>query len=88
MPRDLLLDMDADKVRYPREYVMELAKRNLLGLRFSRESGGRGLGWVDEILALEEIGALGASPACLYSLVSIVGERSSFSALLRRSRNT
>lgn len=74
VPRGLLLDMDSDKVRYPREYVTELAKRNLLGLRFSPESGGRGLGWVDEILALEEIGALGASPACLYSLVSIVGE--------------
>jgi alkylation response protein AidB-like acyl-CoA dehydrogenase len=74
VPRDLLLDMDSDKVRYPREYVVELARRKLLGLRFPPESGGRGLGWVDEIVALEEIGVLGASPACLFSLVSIVGE--------------
>jgi hypothetical protein len=70
--------MDADKVRYPQEYVVELAKRNLLGLRFSPEFGGRGLNWIDEIVALEEIGALGASPACLFSLVSIVGEALQF----------
>jgi len=73
-PRDLLLDMDADKVRYPREVVTELARRNLLGLRFPEEFGGRGLKWVDEIVALEEMGLLGAAPACLFSLVTIVGE--------------
>jgi len=74
VPRQLLLDMDADKVTYPKEYVTEAAKRNLLGLRFSQEYGGRGLHWKDEIVALEEVGVLGASLACLYSLVSIVGE--------------
>ncbi len=74
VPRQLLLDMDADKVTFPREYLVEAGRRNLLGLRFSTEYGGRGLRWVDEIVALEEIGVLGASLACLYSLVSIVGE--------------
>ncbi len=74
VPKQLLLDMDADKVRYPREYVIEAAKRKLLGLRFPKEFGGRGLQWRDEIIALEEVGVLGASLACLYSLVSIVGE--------------
>ena len=74
VPRQLLLDMDADKVTFPREYLVEAARRNLLGLRFSRQYGGRGLKWADEIVALEEIGVLGASLACLYSLVSIVGE--------------
>ena len=78
VPRQLLLDMDADKVRYPKEYVIELAKRNLLGLRFSQKFGGRGLQWVDEVVALEEIGVLGASLACLFSLVSIVGEALNF----------
>lgn len=34
VPRQLLLDMDADKVRYPREYLQNLAGRHLLGLRF------------------------------------------------------
>ncbi|MBI5302173.1 MAG: acyl-CoA/acyl-ACP dehydrogenase [Chloroflexi bacterium] len=74
VPRQLLLDMDADKVRYPREYVQKLAAWNLLGVRFPKEFGGRGLDWAHEVLALEEIGVLGASLACLYSLPTIVGE--------------
>ena len=74
VPRQLLLDMDADKIRYPREYIQKLAARRLLGLRFPQEFGGRGLDWSHEVLALEEIGVLGASLACLYSLPSIVGE--------------
>ena len=72
--RQLLLDMDAEKVRYPREYIEKLAACHLLGLRFPIEWGGRGLDWTHEVLALEEIGVLGASLACLYSLPSIVGE--------------
>ena len=74
VPRQLILDMDADRVRYPREYVAEAARRCLLGLRFPVEYGGRGLGWADEIVALEEAGVLGTSLACLYSLPSIIGE--------------
>ncbi len=74
VPKQLLLDMDADKVRYPRDYVVGLAKKKLLGLRFSTEYGGGGLKWVDEAIALEEIGVLGMSLGCLFSLVSIVGE--------------
>ena len=74
VPRQLLIDMDSDKVRYPKEFLVEAGKRNLLGLRFPRKYGGRGLKWVDEMVALEEIGKLGVSLTCLYSLVSIVGE--------------
>lgn len=74
VPRQLLLAMDAEQVRYPREYVQQLAAQNLLGLRFPPEFGGRGLDWAHEVLALEEIGVLGASLACLFSLPSIVGE--------------
>jgi hypothetical protein len=74
VPRQLLLDMDADRVRYPREFLAQAAERRLLGLRFPADMGGRGLGWADEVVTLEEVGVLGASLACLYSLVSIVGE--------------
>ena len=74
VPRQLLLDMDAERVRYPREYLRKLAARRLLGVRFPEELGGRGLDWSHEVLALEEIGVLGASLACLYSLPTIVGE--------------
>ncbi len=74
VPRDLILDMDADRVRYPNEYLREAGRRGLLGLRFATEYGGRGLPWTSEMVALEEVGVLGTSLACLYSLVSIVGE--------------
>ena len=74
VPRSLLLDMDADRVRYPKGFLNEAGERHLIGLRFPAEYGGRGLKWVDEVVALEEVGVLGASLACLYSLVSIVGE--------------
>jgi acyl-CoA dehydrogenase len=72
--RQLLLDMDAEKIHYPRHYIEQLAVNHLLGLRFSTEWGARGLDWAHEVLVLEEIGVLGASLACLYSLPSIVGE--------------
>ncbi len=72
--RQLLRDMDEDKIRYPREYLQKAAARNLLGLRFPEKYGGRGLSWTTEVIALEEVGVLGTSLGCLYSLVSIVGE--------------
>jgi len=72
--RQLLLDMDSEKIHYPREYIQMLGEHHLLGLRFPLEWGGRGLDWSHEVLVLEEIGVLGASLACLYSLPSIVGE--------------
>ncbi len=72
--KKLLRDMDEEKVRYPREFLQKAAARNLLGLRFPEKYGGRGMPWVSEIIALEEVGILGTSLGCLYSLVSIVGE--------------
>ncbi|MGB2799188.1 MAG: acyl-CoA dehydrogenase family protein [Dehalococcoidia bacterium] len=74
IPRQLLLDMDADKVRFPKEFLVEAGKRNLLGLRFPPEYGGRGLKWVDDMIALDEVSKLGMSLSCLYSLVTICGE--------------
>jgi acyl-CoA dehydrogenase len=71
---NLLRAMDADEVRYPREYVQALGEAGLLGLRFDPRWGGRGMGWTAETAVLEEIGALGSSLGCLYSLPSIVGE--------------
>ncbi len=72
--KQLLRDMDEDRVRYPREFLEKAAARGLLGLRFPQKYGGKGLPWTSEIVALEEVGVLGTSLGCLYSLVSIVGE--------------
>ncbi|UBM62667.1 acyl-CoA/acyl-ACP dehydrogenase [Candidatus Sulfidibacterium hydrothermale] len=74
VPRQLLLDMDSDKVKYPKEFIREAGKRNLLGLRFDKKWGGAGMPWTSEMVALEEVGILGTSLGCLYSLFSIVGE--------------
>lgn len=72
--KQLILDMDAEKIVYPTDYVRSLAAANLIGLRFPAEYGGRGMGWSEEVVALAEVGFLGTSLACLYSLPSIVGE--------------
>jgi len=74
VPRQLILDMDADKIKFPYEFVREAGRRNLLGLRFPKKYGSRGLGWVEEIMAVGEVSKLGVPFACLYSMVSIVGE--------------
>ena len=71
---DLVKKMDRDEITYPREYVEALGARNLLGLRFSPEYGGRGLPWTSEIVALEEIGVLGMALSCAFAMPSIVGE--------------
>jgi acyl-CoA dehydrogenase len=74
VPRQLILDMDADRVHYPKDFVADAGRRRLLGLRFPSEYGGRGLRWEDEILAIEEVGVLGTALACAYVMPSIVGE--------------
>jgi len=74
VPAELVRDMDQDKVKYPHSYIDLLAEAKLIGLRFPKKYGGRGLSWVAEMAAIEEIGVLGASLGCLFSLPSIVGE--------------
>ena len=74
VPSSLVRDMDNERIRYPKEFLQKAASRNLLGLRFSPTWRGRGAKWAGEVAALEEIGVLGSSLSCLYSLVSIVGE--------------
>lgn len=78
VPRKLLKDMDAERIRYPREFVEMLGAENLLGLRFPRAVGGRGLGWVAEMAALEEVGVLGSALGCAFAMPSIVGEALNF----------
>lgn len=72
--RELILAMDSKQKEYPYDFIKVAAKENLLGLRFPKEYGGRGLGWVSEMLAIEEIGVLGIALGCAYSLPSIIGE--------------
>lgn len=69
-----LRKMDRNEIDYPFEFLHEAAKRNLPGLRFPEEYGGRGLTWSAEMVAMEEIGVLGMGLGCSYAMPSIVGE--------------
>jgi len=68
VPRQYILDMDADKIKFPREFLQECGRRNLLGLRLPKEYGGRGLGWVEDTLAAEEICVPGYAFGCVWGV--------------------
>lgn len=74
VPRQYLLDLDADKIKFPKELLEEAGKRNLLGVRCSPKYGGRGLKWVDELILLNEISVLGIVPTCVTTVASMVAE--------------
>ena len=67
-PRQLILDMDAEKIRFPKEWLREAGRRNLLGVRHPREWGGRGMDWVTACTVSEEIGSLSYELACVFGV--------------------
>ena len=71
---EYLRAMDRDEIKFPRELYEKYAEKNLLGLRFPKKYGGRGLNWIADIAAQAEIGCLGTSCGCAYVMPSIVGE--------------
>jgi alkylation response protein AidB-like acyl-CoA dehydrogenase len=71
---EYLRRMDRDEIRYPRELYEKYAEHDLLGLRFPEKYGGKGMNWVAECAAMEEIGCLGTSAGCSYVMASITGE--------------
>jgi len=66
--------MDRDEVKFPREIYEKYAEHNLLGVRFPKEYGGRGLNWIASIAAQAEIGCLGNACGCAFVMPDIVGE--------------
>jgi len=68
VPRQMILDMDQDKIRFPKEFLAEAGRRNLLGCRYPTELGGRGMDWVTTAAILEEIGTLGYEFACVFGV--------------------
>jgi acyl-CoA dehydrogenase len=71
---DFLRQMDNDEITYPREFVEKLAAKGLRGIRFPKQYGGRGMSWVADVAATEEIGCLGMALGCAFVMPSIVGE--------------
>ena len=68
VPRQMILDMDADTIKFPKEFLQEAGRRNLLGCRYPVKWGGRGLDWVTTCLLMEEIGTLGYELACVFGV--------------------
>jgi alkylation response protein AidB-like acyl-CoA dehydrogenase len=68
VPRQLILDMDADRVDFPREFLREAGRRNLLGCRYPKRWGGRDLDWLATATAMEEVGVLGYIFACVFGV--------------------
>ncbi len=68
VPRDLILAMDRDEVQFPKNFLEEAGRRNLLGCRYPVEWGGRGLDWATTCMVMEEVGTLGYIFACVFGV--------------------
>ncbi len=71
---EYLKAMDREEVKYPRDLFEKYAQKGLLGPRFPREYGGRGLDWHADIAGMAEIGCLGTACAAVLLVSNIVGE--------------
>jgi len=75
IPKELVLDMDAEKIQFPQEFLKEAGRRNLLGVRCPVKYGGRGLGEVDEGLICHEVASVSHSLGCLWGVgAGLVGD--------------
>ncbi|MBU3953794.1 MAG: acyl-CoA/acyl-ACP dehydrogenase [Proteobacteria bacterium] len=68
IPRQMILDMDADIIQFPKEFLQEAGKRNLMGCRYPKKWGGRGMDWVSTCMVMEEVGVLGYIFACTFGV--------------------
>lgn len=68
VPPAMVVQMDQDAIVFPREFLAEAGRRNLLGVRHPVEWGGRGFDWVTTCMVMEEIGTLGYIFACTYGV--------------------
>jgi butyryl-CoA dehydrogenase len=68
IPRQMILDMDQDKIKFPKEFLREAGRRNLMGCRYPKEWGGRDMDWVTTGVIMEEIGTLGYEFSCVFGV--------------------
>ncbi len=68
VPRQMILDMDQDKIRFPAEFLREAGRRHLMGVRYPSKWGGRDMDWVATSLVMEEVGTLGYIFACVFGV--------------------
>jgi len=68
VPREMILDMDRDRIQFPKDFLREAGRRGLLGVRYPRVFGGRGMDWVSTSMVMEEVGTLGYIFACVFGV--------------------
>lgn len=68
VPRQMILDMDLDKIKFPKEFLREAGRRNLMGCRYPKKWGGRDMDWVTTCMIMEEVGTLGYEFACVFGV--------------------
>ena len=68
VPREMILEMDQDKIQFPKAFLREAGRRNLLGCRYPAKWGGRDMDWVATCMAMEEVGTLGYIFACVFGV--------------------
>jgi alkylation response protein AidB-like acyl-CoA dehydrogenase len=68
IPRSMILAMDKDEIQFPKEFLREAGARNLMGCRYPREWGGRGMDWQTTCMVMEEVGVLGYIFACTFGV--------------------
>ncbi|HPQ42980.1 MAG TPA: acyl-CoA dehydrogenase family protein [Syntrophales bacterium] len=68
VPKEMILDMDRDVIKFPKEFLREAGRRNLLGCRYPKKWGGRDMNWVTTCMIMEEIGTLGYEFACVFGV--------------------
>ncbi|OIP30268.1 MAG: acyl-CoA dehydrogenase [Deltaproteobacteria bacterium CG2_30_63_29] len=68
VPTELILGMDQDEIQFPKEFLQEAGRRGLMGVRYPKEVGGRGLSWVDTVMVMEEVAVLGYIFGCVFGV--------------------
>lgn len=68
VPRQMILDMDKDEITFPKEFLQEAGRRNLMGCRYPRRWGGRDMDWVSTCMVMQEVGVLGYMFACTFGV--------------------
>jgi len=68
VPREMIIDMDQDRIQFPKEFLKEAGRRNLMGCRYPKRWGGRDMDWVATAMAMEEVGTLGYIFACIFGV--------------------
>jgi len=88
VPRQMILDMDTDTIKFPKEFLQEAGRRNLLGCRYPKKWGGRDMDWVTTGIVMEEIGTLGYEMACVFGVgAELVATRLSCTGPMNRKKS-